>query len=66
LAAPFTVTLAVYVPAASDDVFSVNWRGVHMALAVVVVQARGDPTDVVIHETDDVGLLSESVPSPAL
>jgi hypothetical protein len=37
-----------------------------MALAIVVVQARGDPTDVVIHETDDVGLLSESVPSPAL
>ncbi len=43
LAAPFTVTLAVYVPAASVDVFSVNWRGMHVALAVVVVQAREGP-----------------------
>jgi hypothetical protein len=45
LEAPFTVTLPVYVPAASVDVFSANWSGMHVALTVVgiVVQARGDP-----------------------
>ena len=43
LAAPFTVTMAVYVPAASVDVFSTNWIGMHVALAVVVVQAREGP-----------------------
>jgi hypothetical protein len=66
LAAPFTVTLPVYVPAASAEVFSANWIGTHVALALVVVQVRGDPTDVAIHETDDTGLLNESEPSPAL
>ena len=43
LAAQFTVTLPVYVPAASADVFSANWIGMHVALAVVVVQAREAP-----------------------
>jgi hypothetical protein len=56
----------VYTPAASVDVFSTNWIGRHVALALVVVQARDGPMDVAIHETDDAGLLSESEPSPAL
>jgi len=54
------------VPAAKVDVFSANWRGMHVELAVVVVQAREGAKDVAIHETDDAGLLSESEPSPAL